>query len=57
MFTGSSAVHYGSFTYNKLLQPITMAAASPSQTVISLGYDFHVGNGNNGQRLEHLQLS
>jgi hypothetical protein len=36
------------FRKNKLLQPITMAAASPTQTVFSLAYDFHLGSGNNG---------
>src|SRR5438874_13716050 len=25
-----------------------MSAASPAQTVFSIGYDFHLGNGNNG---------
>ncbi|HWZ41886.1 MAG TPA: RHS repeat-associated core domain-containing protein [Candidatus Saccharimonadales bacterium] len=37
-----------SFSYNSRLQPVIMSAASPSQTVLSLGYDFHLGNGNNG---------
>ena len=38
-------------TYNSRLQPITLSAAttgSGSQTVLSLSYDFHVGNGDNG---------
>jgi RHS repeat-associated protein len=34
-----------SFTYNKRLQPLTMSATAPSQTVYSIGYDFHAGNG------------
>jgi RHS repeat-associated protein len=37
-----------SFSFNKRLQPINMSASAPSQTVFSIGYDFHLGNGNNG---------
>jgi RHS repeat-associated protein len=37
-----------SFTYNKRLQPLTMSATAPSQTVYSIGYDFHAGNGTAG---------
>src|SRR2546423_1644978 len=36
------------FSYNKRLQPVNMSASSPAQTVFSVGYDFHLGNGNNG---------
>jgi RHS repeat-associated protein len=36
------------FSYNKRLQPINMSASAPSQTVFSIGYDFHFGAGNNG---------
>jgi RHS repeat-associated protein len=36
-----------SFSYNKRLQPVFMSASSPSQTVFSIGYDFHLGNGDN----------
>ncbi|HET9182944.1 MAG TPA: RHS repeat-associated core domain-containing protein [Candidatus Angelobacter sp.] len=36
------------FTYNKRLQPVNMSATSPSQTVFSIGYDFHAGNGTAG---------
>jgi RHS repeat-associated protein len=38
------------FSYNKRLQPLTMSATfgSPLQTVFSIGYDFHFGNGDNG---------
>jgi len=36
------------FTYNQRLQPINMSANAPSQTVFSIGYDFHVGNGTSG---------
>lgn len=32
--------------YNKRLQPVTLSAAAPSQTVFSTSYDFHVGNDN-----------
>jgi RHS repeat-associated protein len=37
-----------SFSYNTRLQPISMSASSPSQTVFSLGYDFHAGSGTAG---------
>ena len=37
-----------SFSYNKRLQSVNMAASSPSQTVFSINYDFHLGSGNNG---------
>ena len=36
------------FSYNKRLQPLTMSATAPSQTVYSIGYDFHAGNGTAG---------
>ena len=36
------------FSYNKRLQPLNMSANAPSQTVFSIGYDFHLGNGNSG---------
>ena len=36
------------FSYNKRLQPINMSANAPGQTVFSIGYDFHVGNGTSG---------
>src|SRR5882724_4239500 len=36
------------FSYNKRLQPVAMSANAPSQTVFSIGYDFHVGNGTSG---------
>ncbi len=49
--SGNSGTFSGitnSFSYNKRLQPVAMSAASPSQTVLSLSYDFHIGNGDNG---------
>jgi RHS repeat-associated protein len=49
--SGNSASFTGianSFRYNNRLQPVNMLAASPTQTVLSLGYDFHLGSGNNG---------
>jgi RHS repeat-associated protein len=46
--TTSFAGITNSISYNQRLQPVTMSASSPSQTVFSIGYDFHVGNGNNG---------
>ena len=36
------------FSYNKRLQPLAMSANAPSQTVYSIGYDFHLGNGTTG---------
>jgi RHS repeat-associated protein len=37
-----------SFSYNQRLQPINMSAMSPSATVFSLNYDFHLSAGDNG---------
>jgi RHS repeat-associated protein len=36
-----------SFSYNKRLQPVFMSASTATQGVFSIGYDFHLGNGNN----------
>jgi len=38
-------------SYNKRLQPIFLTAAAPSQTVLSLGYDFGLNTANNGNVL------
>jgi YD repeat-containing protein len=46
--SGTFAGITSAFSYNKRLQPVNMSAASPSQTLYSVGYDFHVGAGNNG---------
>ncbi|HXH86717.1 MAG TPA: hypothetical protein VNI35_07805, partial [Nitrospira sp.] len=49
--SGQSATFTGitnSFTYNNRLQPINMSAVSPTQTVFSIGYDFHWQNSDNG---------
>ena len=46
--SGGTAAITNNFTYNKRLQPVTMSAATSSQTVFSIGYDFHFGNGDNG---------
>src|SRR5258708_36901186 len=46
--TGGFAGITNAFSYNKRLQPVFMSATAPSQTVFSIGYDFHVGAGNNG---------
>ena len=37
-----------SFSYNKRLQPLNMSASSQQSAVFSLNYDFHLGNGDNG---------
>jgi RHS repeat-associated protein len=46
--SGTFAGITNAFSYNKRLQPLAMSAAAPSQTVFSISYDFHFGNGNNG---------
>ncbi len=49
--SGNSATFAGitnAFSYNKRLQPLAISANAPSQTVFSIGYDFHLSNGNNG---------
>jgi RHS repeat-associated protein len=46
--SGTFAGITNAFSYNKRLQPLTMSATAPSQTVYSIGYDFHYGAGNNG---------
>ena len=46
--SGGAVAITNAFTYNKRLQPITMSAATASQTLFSIGYDFHIGNGDNG---------
>jgi RHS repeat-associated protein len=46
--SGTFAGITNSFAYNKRLQPLTMSATAPSQTVFSIGYDFHAGNGTAG---------
>jgi len=46
--SGSFAGINNTYSYNKRLQPVNMSASSPSQTVFSIGYDFHLGNGTSG---------
>jgi RHS repeat-associated protein len=46
--SGGTSPITNSFTYNKRFQPITMSASTSSQTVFSIGYDFHAGNGTAG---------
>src|SRR5580765_7550092 len=46
--TGAFAGITNAFSYNKRLQPLNMSATAPSQTVFSIGYDFHAGNGTAG---------
>ena len=43
--SGTFAGITNSFAYNKRLQPLIMSATAPGQTVYSIGYDFHAGNG------------
>jgi RHS repeat-associated protein len=47
-YSGTFAGITNAFAYNKRLQPLTMSATAPSQTIYSIGYDFHVGNGTSG---------
>jgi len=35
-------------SYNDRLQPVTLSAATAVATVMSLGYNFHLGSGDNG---------
>jgi RHS repeat-associated protein len=46
--SGTFAGITNAFSYNKRLQPLNMSATAPSQTVFSIGYDFHAGNGTAG---------
>jgi RHS repeat-associated protein len=46
--SGTFAGITNAFSYNKRLQPLAMSATAPSQTVFSIGYDFHAGSGDNG---------
>jgi RHS repeat-associated protein len=46
--SGGPATFTNSFSYNKRLQPLTMSASTGNQTVFSIGYDFHAGNGTSG---------
>jgi RHS repeat-associated protein len=47
--SGTFAGITNAFTYNVRLQPVNVSAVTPGQQkVISLGYDFHLGNGTSG---------
>jgi len=46
--SGGFAGITNSLSYNKRLQPIFMSASTPTHTVFSIGYDFHLGNSDNG---------
>jgi RHS repeat-associated protein len=46
--SGTFAGITNAYSYNRRLQPVAMSANAPSQTVFSIGYDFHVGNGTTG---------
>ena len=46
--TGSFVGITNTFTFNKRLQPLLMSAPSPTPTVFSIGYDFHLSGGDNG---------
>jgi RHS repeat-associated protein len=43
-FTGIT----NTFSYDARLQPVSVQAASPAATIFNIGYDFHLGNGDNG---------
>jgi RHS repeat-associated protein len=36
------------FSFNSRLQPVNLWSSSPTRTLMNLVYDFHAGNGNNG---------
>ena len=46
--SGTFAGITNAFNFNKRLQPVNMSANAPSQTVFSIGYDFHSGTGTAG---------
>jgi RHS repeat-associated protein len=46
--SGSFSGIANAFGYNTRLQMNSMSVASPTQTIFSLGYDFHFGAGDNG---------
>ncbi len=46
--SGGAASITNSFTYNQRLQPLAMSASIPGQTLFSISYDFHAGNGTAG---------
>src|SRR5207244_2962852 len=55
MLTASTYGQNGSFTgilhtlsYNNRLQPVNLWSSSPTRTLMNLIYDFHLGNGDNG---------
>src|SRR5438552_18219028 len=45
---GSFSGIVNSFSFNSRLQPVNLWSSSPTRTLMNLIYDFHVGNGNNG---------
>jgi RHS repeat-associated protein len=57
---GSSSTFAGitnSFSYDPRLQPVFLQASTPTNTIFNLGYDFHLGNMDNGdvwQRINNL---
>jgi RHS repeat-associated protein len=55
--SGTFAGITNSFAYNKRLQPLTMSATAPSQTIYSIGYDFHAGNGTAGTGSDNGNVS
>ncbi len=46
--SGGPAPITNSLAYNKRFQPLSIAASTASQTLLSIGYDFHLGNGSPG---------
>lgn len=43
-----------SFSYNQRTQPVFLQASTPAQTVLSIGYDFHLSQGDNGDVLQRI---
>jgi RHS repeat-associated protein len=46
--TGSFTGIINQFSFNNRLQPVNLWSSSPTKTLMNLIYDFHVGNGDNG---------
>jgi RHS repeat-associated protein len=55
--SGGAASITNSFTYNQRLQPIAMSATMPGQTLFSISYDFHAGNGTAGSGADNGNVS
>jgi hypothetical protein len=55
--SGTFAGITNAFSYNKRLQPLAMSVAAPSQTVFSIGYDFHVATAHQARTVATFSAS